>query len=343
MWKKRTKTLFYIGTLISSSLSLASAAPSYADGAWSVSPLTINFGTTTWIPGNTPPPRLGFTITNTDPQKYLIVDIQQTTDSQLTYINYERNPSNSTATCATMIYPSSSCIQNVVFSPANRGNFQATFVISGSLQGGPSSTQTVTIIGSASKGGSATTPSPSAIPKPKKTNPPKSVADLIVGFRDPLIAFENGVFLKKVRITQFVTIKNRGPKASKGGDVVFHFPENAIGPTEPTGIAVTSCSIKHIAEEKFAGYLTFEQANCALEPIAVGQTVEFAVTYDIGWAHLMTTATTFVSGNEDPSPDTSAQGIETELVNPFKASRQLKKGVDFKLHGSSSANNPAMK
>lgn len=343
MRKRKLGTLLGVAALIGSSLVLVPITNSYADGAWNVSPLAIDFGTTTWEPGRTPPPRLSFTITNTDPQKYLLVDIQETTESRTTSMDFERNPSNSTATCATIIYSNSSCTQNIIFSPVNRGTFNAVFVVSGRLQGGSVTTETVTATGTASKLGVVASSKPSALPKPNNTKTPTAVADLVVGFRDPLVVFENGLFSKKVRITQFVVIKNRGPKASDGGTIVFHYPENAVGPAEPTGNAVTGCSIKHIAEERFAGYLTFEQAACTLEPIAVGQTVDFSVTYDIGWAHLMTTATTYISGKEDPSPDTSAQGIETELVNPFRPSRQLKLSVDYKLHGSSSRNNPAMK
>lgn len=103
-------TLLSVIAIISSSFLLASVAPSNADEVWNVSPLTVDFGTTTWEPGNTPPPHMLFTVTNTDPKKYLLVDIQQRTDSRTTYINFERNPSNSTTNCATMIYPSSSSL-----------------------------------------------------------------------------------------------------------------------------------------------------------------------------------------------------------------------------------------
>ena len=314
-----------------------------ADGLWSVSEKTLDFGSTTWTPGRTTPPTLQFTITNSDPKNYLLVEITQTTDERTSQIRYERKPVNDQAICTTLIGSGGSCTQNVIFSPTTLGHHTATFLISGSLQGAPATTETLTIDGDSVAIGATPTPKSSATPKPTSTKPAKIKADLVVGFLNPTLAFKNGAFGKYIQITQRVLIKNHGPYPSEGGTLVFHFPDDSLAAETPNGDAVNVCKVTRIVEDKTFGHLIFDVGQCTLEPIPVGQTHELSVTYEINWHFVTETATVHVVGKHDPSPDTSAQRIDIERPGAFSSSRVLKLGTDYKLEGSKTSNNPALK
>jgi hypothetical protein len=330
--------------MVFSAVILSTAGPALADGSWSVAPLNLDFGSTTWSPGSTPPPRLNFTITNSDPSKYLVVAIDKNVAGGPDTggpINYEHKVVNDQAMCANeQIGPGGTCTQNVIFSPTTSGHFTMTFVITGSLQGVAAGSQSVTVTGDATAVGTTTTTTTTA----PTTTTTTVKADLVMGFLDPTLYFENGAFVRRVRVTQHVLIKNHGPHASDGGTVTFHFPEDALSPEEPSGEAVTGCKITRIVEETALGSaVTFEYGVCTLEPFAPGQSRQFSVTYGVKWANLSATATVHVSGKNDPTPDTAGQSIEIELANPFRSSHQLKLGTDYKVTGSRTANNPALK
>ena len=195
---------------------------------------------------------------------------------------------------------------------------------------------TFTVKGAAAKPASTTTTAASTKPKAKK-------ADLVIGFLDPTLSFENGVFVKHVRVTQRVLIKNRGPDKSPGGTVVFHYPDEAIGPATPTGGAVSGCEVTRVAETKIAGALVFYRAECTLDPLGSGRSREFSVTYDVKWGNVKATATAHVNGTHDPSPDTTAESLEIDTANPFRSSHILKVDTDYKVEGSKTSNNPALK
>jgi hypothetical protein len=176
----------------------------------------------------------------------------------------------------------------------------------------------------------------------------KRKADLAIGFLDPTVSFENGLMVKHYSITQHVLVKNRGPDSSTGGSVVFHFPENALlsaGTDDaPTGDAVTGCDVKRVAEQGTYEALVYFTGTCSLNPIGAGETREFTVTYRLSWGKVIAAmAIAHVAGIDDPTPDTTSQTLDIDTSSPFSSSRVLKLGTDYKVTGTRTSNNPALK
>ncbi len=195
---------------------------------------------------------------------------------------------------------------------------------------------------------SATTAATTQIITTPTTTVRKRKADLAIGFLDPTVSFENGILVKHYRITQHVLVKNRGPDGSQGGSAVFHFPAGALlspGTEDaPDGNAVTGCVVKRVAEQGTYKALVFYYADCTLNPIGPGESREFTVTYEMSWGKVVAaTAIAHVAGVDDPTPDTASQTLDIETPHPFQFSRVLKIGTDYKVSGSRTSNNAALK
>jgi hypothetical protein len=183
-----------------------------------------------------------------------------------------------------------------------------------------------------------TTTTTTAIPTAKK-------AALVMGFLDPTLYFESGVFSRRVSVTQHVLVKNRGPDASPGGTFEFHFPDGSYGLDAPAGDAVSECELRteHDENASWFNISTYYDARCNLGPIGVGETHEIVVSYKVLWGKLTATAAAYVNGTDDVSNHTAAQSLEIDKVNPFKASFVMKLGADYKVEGSKTSDNPALK